>query len=270
MPRCPYCGTRAEELVGVRVEPPPPSGFLVEAELERRLLIWAPPVVFFLAIAAMRAPMFHRLARTFVTMWLHELGHALCGWMTGYGAVPGPWRTSISDARMPLVTTLLVLLLLALAYRAWVREERGWMLGLAGAATAALAGATLVSAPAARTLFTFGGDAGMMFLGAALVLGFWAPVGSHVHTSWLRWGFLVIGALAMVEGFMTWWPARADPSVIAYGQIEGVGLSDPSKLVDVHGWSQQQMIRRYCDVALISAAVVTGRWLLGLWQLRRR
>lgn len=240
-----------------------------DAAIERQLRIWAVPAVFGLAALIMQFDTWRSLTRTFLSMWLHELGHAVTAWMTGHGAFPGPWRTPVSDHRNALVTLVIVAGSGYLAYRAWVAERRilPWVFG--GVAAVAIAGAVFVPPRVAAMLFTFGGDAGMMLLGAGLVLTFWARTGSHLHESWLRWGFLVIGAFALLDGVMSWWPARTDPSVIAYGEIEGVGLSDPTKLIDRHGWTQHQLVHRYCTVAVIAVGIVVARYLFGLWQIRR-
>lgn len=266
--QCPFCGTPASELV----EQAPAESSLAQFDraVEKHLRTWAVPAVFAVAILVAQSDMLHGLARTFMTMWLHELGHAIAGWMTGYGAVPGPWRTLVSDERMILVTIAIVVALGALAYRALSDDRRILAGGLAAGAVLAIAGATLVAPHDARMLFTFAGDAGMMLIGAALVLTFWASPGSHLHESWLRWGFVVIGAFALVDGMGTWWIARGDPSAIPYGEIEGVGLSDPSKLTDVHGWSQGDMIRRFSNVGLVACAICAGRYLAGLWQIYGR
>jgi ABC-type sugar transport system permease subunit len=109
-------------------------------------------------------------------------------------------------------------------------------------------------------LITFGGDAGMLVLGAALAATFFAPRGSHLHVSWLRWGFLVIGAVAFADAAATWWAARTDWDAIPFGEIEGVGLSDPSKLFEDHGWPVRVLVRRYLAVAAVAGLAFAAAW----------
>jgi hypothetical protein len=103
----------------------------------------------------------------------------------------------------------------------------------------------------AEALILFFGDGGALVLGAALVATFWAPVGSHLHTSWLRWGFLGLGAFGFMDPFTTWWRARRDPDAIPFGQIDGVGDSDATRLVDLHGWSIGSLATRFVAVGLV-------------------
>ena len=267
LPCCPSCGTFAADLLDAG-----PSevyhGILEEAALQRKLLIWAPPTVFALGVILMSIGG-GGFVRIFFGMWLHELGHAVAAWLTGHFAVPGPWRTQIDAEQSIKVTVAVIAGLGYLAYRAWQSQNTA-MLCVVGAIGIFTLYCTFgVSERDAQTAITFFGDAGMMIMGGALVLTFWAKPGTHIHVSWLRWGFLVIGALAYLDGVFTWWPAREDASVIPYGEIEGVGLSDPTKLVDVAGWSQQQLIDRYAMVIMIVAAVLVARWVFGVWRVRR-
>lgn len=263
---CPSCGTLASEIAdlnGAEVY----HGVLEEAALQRKLLIWAPPAVFLLGALLMWAGG-DGFVRIFFGMWLHELGHAVTAWITGHWAVPGPWRTQIAADQSIKVTLTILAVLGWLAFRAWQAEKKVTLFVLGALAIFTLVCTFGVADANAQTAITFFGDGGMMIFGGALVLTFWARPGTHIHTSWLRWGFLVIGALAYLDGVFTWWPARKDASVIPYGEIEGVGLSDPTKLVDVAGWSQQQLIDRYTMVIMIVGAIVAARWAFGLWQVR--
>src|SRR5512147_1181310 len=74
----------------------------------------APPAALLLAWALVSTGAGHALVRTFLAMWVHELGHAVAAWWSGYGAFPGPWRTPVSAQRMPLVVMALAAALAAL------------------------------------------------------------------------------------------------------------------------------------------------------------
>jgi hypothetical protein len=93
-----------------------------------------------------------------------------------------------------------------------------------------------------------------MVLGTALMATFFCGRDTQVNKGGLRWGFLVIGSAGFVDAFGTWWAARTNVDAIPFGANEGVGLSDPSKLMDVYGWS-----------LIVLAAV----WGVGVRQVRR-
>ena len=140
------------------------------------------------------------------------------------------------------------------------------MLGIALAALQVLG--TTTSERDALAAITFAGDAGAMVLGALLVLAFFAPVGSRLRAGGLRWGLLAIGAAAFVDTFATWWSARHDLGAIPFGELEGIGLSDPSKLQDVYGWPTDAIVTRYVAVGAICIAVVGVAWLVATWRAR--
>jgi hypothetical protein len=120
----------------------------------------------------------------------------------------------------------------------------------------------------ARSFITFGGDGGCLVLGTLLMVTLYAPRGSALHRGWLRWGFLVIGAAAFTDAFKTWWDARNNFGHIPFGRIEGVGLSDPSKLTDWFGWSVNTLVSRYMGLAWACLAVLGAIYVAGVLRAR--
>jgi hypothetical protein len=171
---------------------------------------------------------------------------------------------------------LLVLLLLGAGIGAatlgWRAERRDWLAAGGALAVTALIGA-LLPEEQARALIIFGGDAGALVLGAALMATFFAPQGSVFRRGALRWGLLVIGAAGFCDAASTWFAARRDPSEIPFGRIEGVGLSDPSVLVETHGWSERALVSRYVALASLCLLALGALWVwrgLRPWLAARR
>lgn len=63
---------------------------LEESELEARLRHFGIPVALLLALLLVKTAAGHFLLRTFLSMWVHELGHAATAWLCGFPAFPGP------------------------------------------------------------------------------------------------------------------------------------------------------------------------------------
>lgn len=124
------------------------------------------------------------------------------------------------------------------------------------------------SVEGAYEVFTFAGDAGAMILGTLLMLTMFVGAESKLRTNQLRWGFLVIGAAAYVDTFALWWRAQSDSDVIPFGEMEGVGQSDPSKLVEVHGWTMRELVDRYVLVGVICFFVLASVWAVSTWRMR--
>jgi hypothetical protein len=226
---------------------------------EWKLRAAAIPVAIGLALAFHASPTGHQLQRTFLSMMVHELGHAVTAWLSGCWAIPTLWKTMWAPARAAWVTIAVLAGCGAIGYRAWLAERRVTVAAAGAVALAAIGLGWLTSAEHARAIISFGGDGGAMVLGTLLMISMFAGRDTQIYRGWLRWGFLVIGAAAFVDTFATWWTAQHDPSVIPFGELEGVGLSDPSVLSETYQWTDHQIIHRYvllgelCLIALAAA-----------------
>lgn len=241
----------------------------LDAALEWKLRAAAIPAAIVLAVAFHASPTGHFVQRTFLSMMVHELGHAVTAWGCGFAAIPTLWKTLIPESRSALVSLLVVALAGFVCVRGW--SARRWWIAAAGAGLGVLmlAGTLELSRDRAQEAITFGGDAGAMVLGTLLMLTFFVGAESQLRTNQLRWGFLVIGAAALVDTFSTWWTARSNPDVIPFGEIEGVGLSDPSKLDEVYGWTTHQIVHRYVVVGVACCLVLAVAWAYFTYAARR-
>lgn len=289
-PDCPRCGvvyakahprrpvapdpSPAEEVPGERpgaVKAPAAwSGELEAAEKELKIRVFALPVALVAAKVVMGIEFLHALARIALSMWVHELGHAVTAWFCGLAAFPGPWLTPVADTRGPLTPALLFAALARLAWTGHRRRRRSWVILAGGLFALQLVGTLALSNTTAHLLVIFGGDGGGLVLGSLLMCTMYADADTQLHRGWLRWGFLVIGAVACADVFSTWWAARSDYADIPFGENEGVGLSDASRLVDTYGWGAREMILRYLRLAAACGVGLAAAYVAGLVQARRR
>jgi len=239
-------------------------GDLPEAEPveEYRLRLIAVPLTLGVAALFSRSQMGQALQRLFFGMPLHELGHALTALALGFLAFPLPWRTAMGDGRSPMLVGLLLGAAGALVVLGRRAERTGWVLGGAALGGVVLLG-LLVAARDARALIAFAGDAGALVLGTLLMATVFTAPSSRFRQGWLRWGLLVIGAAAYADVASSWWAARRDPGEIPFGQMEGVGLSDASALVQTYGWSERALVGRYLWVAGLCLLALGALWVVG-------
>jgi hypothetical protein len=105
---------------------------------------------------------------------------------------------------------------------------------------------TLIVRPAqAQQLIVFGGDGGCLVLGTMLMLTVYARRDHPIRQNHVRWGLLVIGALALMDVYTVW---SGPIDRLPFGDNEN-GLSDPSVLTEMYGWSVLTLINRYGEVA---------------------
>ena len=240
------------------------EGDLEDARLEHRLRLFAVPAALIFAHFVVATRFGHALTRIFLSMFVHELGHAVAAWLCGYTAFPALWVTLMSSGRVPSLAIVLSLALGLGAFWLW-KVERQWSAAALGTVLVLQLALTLgVSARSAEALIAFAGDGGCFVLGAALMCTFYANNESSLVRGWLRWGFLAIGTFAFSDALATWWAARSDADAIPFGEIEGVGLSDPSKLTETYGWTIHQLINRYLFVAAVSFAALAVVYAAGL------
>jgi len=242
------------------------TGDAEDAQRELRIQLLALPLTLLVLWALISTGMGQFLVRTFLSMWVHELGHAVAAWLCGHGAIPGPWRTWSSEHRQLPVILVLAAGLAALAWYGW-RTRRPAVFAVGAAGLAVQLTCTLLPGGPGRAFITFSGDAGAMVMGAALMATMWSGAEGRLGRGALRWGFLVIGAAAFCDAYATWWDARKNFEAIPFGENEGSGPSDPSRLVDEYGWATSTMVHRYVVLGALCLAVLGVLYVLGL---RRR
>jgi hypothetical protein len=285
-PECPRCGViyakahpraahaptealAVADVAPLAVDPfgVPWSGGLEAARLELALRATVPPLALAAAALLVSSGAGHALVRTFLSMWVHELGHAVAAWLCGLAAFPGPWRTPVSAGRVALVPLVVAAALGLLVYRGR-RERRPGLATLGAAGLLAQAACLALSPRAVGAFVTFAGDGGCFVLGTLLMASVYAREESRLRRGALRWGLVGIGAASVVDALDTWLRARADVTRIPLGEIEGVGLSDASKLTEVYGWSYAELTGRY--VALGAACAVAIAVMYGVGVARAR
>jgi hypothetical protein len=249
---------------------------ITDARFELRLRQWAPPIVLLLTYFAFSVPSLAAGGRILFSMWLHELGHTVSAWLCGFAALPGPWRTRIPDGRSWWVLAMVLLVIAWATWRRWRSAElddrpRQQRLTLGLGAAAALLVVWLWRLPEDRAsqFILFAGDGGGMVLGVALVACFYVRQDRYLHHTGLRWGFLVIGAAGFLDPARVWLRA-SDHDTIAFGHIEGVGDSDPTRLVDVHDWPIATMVDRFQTLVWLGFAALLFFYARGLWAGRRQ
>ena len=270
MTPCPSCGADRGHLLGCEHGTTPllPAAALDDGATDTtRARVWG--VFIALAVAALLAftTPGSLLLRLCFGMWLHEAGHALSSWFCGVIAVPLPWVTMGAQGRSTPFILLLFSSLGALGYRLW-RGERKRLVAVPASLGSLLLVGVLVPFRHATTFIVFCGDGGALVLGTLFMLGaMLLPDDVRLARGGLRWGYLVIGAGAFMDAFVTWVKAWRDWAELPLGRNEGSGLSDASRLLDVSGWSEAGLVRSYLALGLGCLGVLTA---LTAWRLISR
>jgi len=209
------------------------------------------------------------LQRIFFGMPVHELGHAVSAWLCGFFAIPTLWKTLVWEERGFFAPLVLAGAVVYAMVRAWRADKPLFVAFGAIVLVAQALGTFAIRETTAQMVFTFGGDGMGMVLAAALMASFFFGKDTQLYKGWTRWGLLAIGAAAFSDMFATWLGALRDRGAIPFGEIEGVGLSDPMKLIEEYGWSTKALVRRYVMVGAGSLFALAALYVWAVLRARR-
>ena len=195
-----------------------------------------------------------------LAMVVHESGHAITAWLAGRWAIPTLWVTMMGQERSWFMVLLVSSAIVFGGFQAWKTRRWGWV---CAAAVALLLQMGMLSMRTGQgALVIFFGDGGAMVLATILMATFYAPRDSALGRGWgLRWGLLIIGALAFMHVYRLW---SGPWENIPFGEIEGENLSDPSLLTGMYGWSVIQLVDRYL---LLAKACFVAMGAIYFWGL---
>jgi hypothetical protein len=199
----------------------------------------------------------------FIHMWAHEGGHAGAAWLCGYFALPTGWFTIISPERHRLVSVVIGAGVVFGGYVAWRSERWFWVAISAGTLLVLIAG-TSRSDFSSHGLIILFGDAGAFVLSTIMMATFYARPESTMVKRQVRWGLLVLGAIAFMYGYSTW--AGGYEKISEWlNDFDERGPSDLQQLTEMYGWTIGQMQARFLSIAHWCFAVLAATYAIGLW-----
>lgn len=204
----------------------------------------------------------------FLAMWLHEFGHAIAAWFCGYAAFPTAWITMIPDERGRWISVVLGAATIAGGYFAFRLQRWFWVAASAGVLALFVLG-NLQTESHARLLFTFWGEGGAYALSTVLMLSFYARAESPITRNQVRWGLLVLGAIAFWSVYSRW--AGGFENIAQFLEdTDSRGIpSDMRVLTLVYGWTIHTLIQSYRNLGHACLLVLAGAYATGLVQVQR-
>jgi hypothetical protein len=226
----------------------------------RYVLRAALPIAFLLAILA-QALVFPKLLLRGVQLWIHELGHAIVAWLSGYGATPLPFGwTNVSEDRSPMVYFCFLTLLFILFWSGW-REQKRWGMVMAMMLSIIQFYLTWIMPEYSTTTWiSFGGVGGELLLSTVLMVCFYFPLPDRLRWDFWRYPVLLMAAYTFTASFGLWHQIKAGAADIPWGSMlggQGDAGGDMNKL-SASGWSDVQIVSAYSHLGNICVVVLVG------------
>ncbi len=238
-----------------------------DPELEYRFCLAAIPVMLCIAMVFHASGLGASLQRIFLTMPVHEFGHAVTAWLCGFSAIPTLWKTLIPEERGFITPLVLAGTLGYGMYRARQARIMPFVYVCGTLLVLQAIGTLIVSTNTAQMWITFGGDGMGMILAILLMASFYFGKHTQLYKGSLRWGFVAIGAASFVDIYATWWKSRKDEGAIPFGTMDGIA-SDAMKLVQDHGWSHETLVGRYFALGLCCLLALALVYAWGAWRAK--
>lgn len=232
---------------------------------EFKCCIAAIPVMLLIAMLFHASGLGASLQRIFLTMPVHELGHAVTAWFCGFTAIPTLWKTLIPESRGFIAPLAMFAGLGFMIAHARAREQSALMYAGIGLVLLQLIGTFGIKHETTQVLIAFGGDGAGMIIATVLMASFFFGKRTQLYKGSVRWGLVAIGAASFVDIFATWVSARKDDQNVPYGTTGGMA-SDAMVLVDNHGWSMQLLIGRYFWLGVCCLIVLALVYAWGVWR----
>lgn len=204
----------------------------------------------------------------FLAMWLHESGHAITAWFCGYAAFPTAWITMIPEERGRWISVVLGAAVAAGGYFAFRLQRWFWVAVSAGVLVLFVLG-NLQTEAHAHLLFTFWGEGGAYVLSTVLMLTFYARPESSISRSQVRWGLLILGAMAFWSVYSRW--AGGFENIAQFLEdTDGRGIPSDMRVLNlVYGWSTYVLIHSYQKLGYACLVTLGGAYAAGLVQAQR-
>jgi hypothetical protein len=202
----------------------------------------------------------------FLAMWVHESGDAIAAWFCGYNAFPTAWFTIIGE-RGRGISLFLGVVLAGGVYVAF-RMQRWFWMAISAALLVLLIAGNLQTDFYSRMLITFWGDGGAYVLSTVLVLTFYARPEHPITRNQVRWGLLILGAMAFWSVYSRWSGGFENIAQFLEDTDER-GPSDPMLLTTMYGWSIYTLVHRYWQLGHTCLVAIAGAYAAGLVQAKR-
>lgn len=202
----------------------------------------------------------------FLEMWLHESGHAITGWLCGYNSLPTAWFCIRGD-RGHWISVVIGIGIVVYGYAAY-RWARWFWVVISALVLALLIAGNLQTDAHSSLLISFWGEGGAYVLATICMMTFYSRPDSHIARQQVRWGLLIIGAIAFCFVY-THWSGGFENIANILEDTDERGPSDQRTLMLVYGWSVFKIVHSYWNLGYACLVALAGAYAAGLTQRKQ-
>lgn len=206
-------------------------------------------------------------------VWMHEFGHAVPAWLSGWRATPLPFGwTPVEQEHSNFVYGGLLLMFGILFVAGW-KERKLWAM-LVAVVLAGLQAYMTWRLPEARKEFwmVFGGVGGEFALSTLFMMAFWVQLPEKFRWGACRYVFFFIGATAFLNIWVRWGDIYRGIEEIPFGSMingEEDGGGDMNRLMDDYGWKKFDIRHNYRLLGSCCWVALGFMWTLFALRLNR-
>ncbi|WP_330203265.1 J domain-containing protein [Cyanobacterium sp. Dongsha4] len=237
--------------------------FLAEAEIKTNT--YALPIAFLIAFAIN----FIDPLVWFISVWIHELGHATLAWFSGYRAMVTFAATIVSFEHSLFVYFGILFLLLLTIYSTWKENKKYVIIFLVFLIFLQFILTWTISRSTYGMLLAFAGIGGEFYLSTLFIVGFYWNLPKRFYWEFWRYIFLVWGMITFWGSWTRWQKIKAGKSQIPWGTFwsgRGDSGGDLNILRNQHDWGIEQIINTYNTLGFICFLVILFVYFYNLWM----
>lgn len=205
----------------------------------------------------------------FISMWVHEFGHATIAWLSGYRAMVTFAGTIISFDRSLFVYFGILTLIGLTFYSGWKEQKKITMIICIILVIIQFILTWKTSYSTYQMLLYFGGIGGEFYLSTVLIIAFYWRLPAKFYWEFWRFFALIIGATTFWGNFTKWHRISKGKADIPWGTFwggRGDSGGDLNILNNEVGWSETQIINIYNTLGFICFLIIIGTYLYYLWK----
>lgn len=203
-----------------------------------------------------------------IRIWIHEFGHATIAWLSGRQAIPLPIGWTSYSLNRSIFVYLGLLILFGLLYWSGWRERKVWPRVLAVVLVVLQFFITwILDAKTTQMLITFGGIGGEFYLSTLLMVSFYFPLPNYWRWDAYRYPAVLGAAFCFWQQVGLWWAIAQGRASIPWGALwGGEDSGDMNKLVNLHGWSPDQLVGTYNTISVLCLGAIAAVYFYRCWR----